>query len=62
MKYRVHYCVEDERRTAEVEAGSPHEAAVKFRHTRRQGEDRRGRPPRILSISHEPKGDELLWW
>ena len=26
MRYRVQYCVRDERRTAEIEAGSPEEA------------------------------------
>ena len=59
MKYRVQYRVEDERRTAEVEAGSPHEAVVKFRHTKGHRKDSRGRPSQILSVSPEPSVDEL---
>lgn len=59
MKYRVQYCVANERRTAEVEAGSPHEAVIKFRHTRSDHTDRRGRPSQILSVSPEPSVEEL---
>jgi len=59
MKYRVHYCVANERRTAEVEAGSPHEAVIKFRHTRSDYKDRCGRPSQVLSVSPEPSLEEL---
>ena len=61
MRYRVHYCVEDERRTAEIEAGSPEEAMVKFRHTRSDPAVRCGRASRILSVSPEPDVEEATW-
>ena len=48
MRYRVHYCLENDRLTTEVEAASPHEAVVKFRHTR---PDCEGRRPEVLSIT-----------
>lgn len=50
MQFRVHYLVENERRTAEVEAGSPAEAVVKFRHTRSGDQDHRPRRWHILSV------------
>ncbi|MCK4624644.1 MAG: hypothetical protein KAV00_04980 [Phycisphaerae bacterium] len=51
MRYRVHYCLENDRLTAEVEAASPHEAVVKFRHTRPEAEDQLGRRSEVLSIT-----------
>lgn len=60
MRYRVHYCVDNERRTAEVEARSPQEAVVRFRHTRSTHKHSNGRPSEILSVSPEPTGEELL--
>ncbi|MDY7011086.1 MAG: hypothetical protein SVV80_10100 [Planctomycetota bacterium] len=51
MRYRVHYCLENDRLTTEVEATSPQEAVVKFRHTRPDGEDRQGRRSKVLSIT-----------
>ncbi len=59
MRYRVHYVVEKDRLTAEIEAASPAEAVVKFRHTRPDAEDRNGRRSQVLSISPEPSVDEL---
>ena len=61
MRYRVHYTVSNERRTAEVEAASPQEAVIKFRHTRSDHEDRAGRPSEVLSVSPEPDANELAW-
>ena len=60
MRYRVHYCVDNERRTAEVEARSPQEAVVKFRHTRGTHKHSGRRPSEILSVSPEPTSEELL--
>lgn len=59
MRYRVHYVVRNERRTAQVEAGSPHEAEVKFRHTSTDGDVSYERDSEVLSISPEP--DALSW-
>ena len=61
MQFQVHYFAENERRTAEVEAGSPAEAVVKFRHTRVDGQDRRGRRPEVLSVLPVLTGDKLPW-
>ena len=61
MRYRVHYCVDNERRTAEVEASTPQEAVVKFRHTRSDHKDNCGRPSEILSVSPDPADDFLSW-
>ncbi len=61
MRYRVQYLSENERRTAEVEASSPQEAVVKFRHT---GFGRPGRgheTQRVLSVSPALESEELLW-
>ncbi|MCK4624641.1 MAG: hypothetical protein KAV00_04965 [Phycisphaerae bacterium] len=51
MRYRVHYCLEDDRLTTEVEAASPHEAVVKFRHTHPDADARRGRRSEVVSIT-----------
>ena len=51
MRYRVHYCLEDDRLTTEVEAASPHEAVVKFRHTRPDSESHGPRRSEVLSIT-----------
>ena len=51
MRYRVHYCLENDRLTTEVEAASPHEAVVKFRHTHPDADARRGRQSEVLSIT-----------
>ncbi len=61
MRYLVHYSVANERRTVEVEATSPHEAVVKFRHTRPDREARRGDGTEILSVSQEYACDETSW-
>lgn len=55
MIYRVSYQVNQERRTAEVEAGSPHEAIVKFNHTRNESPRGSHLPPRILSVVCQPQ-------
>ena len=57
MRYLVQYCVRDERRTAEVEAGSPREALVKFRHVRDDPAKDRGRPSQIMSVSADAEED-----
>ncbi len=58
MRYRVDYCLENDRLTTEVEAASPHEAVVKFRHTRPDSEVRGRRRSEVLSImpveAHNP--------
>ncbi len=61
MRYRVHYRVAEERRTAEVEAGSPEEAVVKFRHTRRDGERLGGKNSAILSVCPDVVCEEMDW-
>ena len=61
MLYRVHYCVCQERRTAEIEAASPSEAVVKFRHTQPENIPISNKPAEILSVSPEPMCDELAW-
>ena len=50
MQFRVHYSLENIRLTTEVEATSPHEAVVKFRHTHPDADVRRGRHSKVLSI------------
>ena len=58
MQYRVHYCIENDRLTTEIEAASPHEAVVKFRHTRPDSETSGRRRSEVLSImpveTHNP--------
>ncbi len=62
MRYRVHYCVDNQRRTAEVEARSPQEAVVKFRHTRSSNHrDSAGRPSEILSVCPDLSAEEMSW-
>lgn len=61
MRYRVHYCVDNQRRTAEVEACSPQQALVKFRHTRSDHHDNCGRPSQVVSVSPEPAAEDLVW-
>ena len=61
MRYRVQYCVAQQRRTAEIEAGSPQEAVVKFRHTHADHESPSGEQADILSVSPEPTCDEVAW-
>lgn len=61
MRYRVHYLAEDERRSVEVEATSPHEAVVKFRHINSDQQRHRGPGPHVLSVSPEPEPHELAW-
>ena len=51
MRYRIHYCLENDRLTTEVEASSPHEAVVKFRHTHPDADVRRGRRSEVVSIT-----------
>ena len=46
---------------AQVEAGSPQEAVVKFRHTRPGAGWSGPRAPEILSVSPDPVCDELSW-
>lgn len=63
MTYRIRYRPEDGTRESEVvvEAHSPTEALVKFRHT----QDRPSRPAamqrRITSVSPESFGDDGEW-
>jgi len=61
MRYRVHYLTDNRRRTAQVEASSPQEAVVKFRHTRAE-------PPRpgpddnqVLSVMPELDPADPPW-
>ncbi|HET6428676.1 MAG TPA: hypothetical protein VM389_03865 [Phycisphaerae bacterium] len=54
MRYRVHYVVRSERRTAEVEAASPQEAEVKFRHTCADCDMSKERDSQVLSICPDP--------
>jgi len=61
MRYRVHYSVADERRTAEVEAGSPHEAVVKFQHVRGGRARAGGRDWQVLSVMPEPVSEDMPW-
>ena len=66
MQYRVHYCLENDRLMAEVEAASPHEAVVKFRHTHPDADVSQGRRAKILSITpveayNEVCYDEPAW-
>ena len=61
MRYRVQYFVDEERRTAEIEAASPQEAVVKFRHTHADRESPCGREAQILSVSPEAACDEVVW-
>jgi len=61
MWYRVQYLVENERRTAQIEAGSPHEAVVKFRHTCSDHQLPSPGGSEVLSVSPEPEMDELTW-
>ena len=60
MKYLVQYSLNDQRRAEEVEAGSPEEAVVKFRMTRTDRSDRRGKC-RVLSVAPEPACIEPAW-
>jgi len=59
MRYRVHYLVRSERRTAQVEASSPAEAVVKFRHTCPDREVQGKEGHRVLSVSPEPDVREV---
>ena len=62
MVYRVHYlCGSKERRTDQIEASSPVEAAIKFRHTRRQIGGATFDGVQVLSVSREPEPEELVW-
>jgi hypothetical protein len=56
MLYRVHYMANKERRTDQIEASSPQEAMVKFRHT--CSDHDRYRDCQIMSISAEPVLEE----
>ena len=60
MRYLVQYAVAEERRIAEIEATSPHEAVVKFRHIRRDCAMAPIRSTEILSVSPEPICDDLV--
>lgn len=59
MRYRVHYLVRNERRTTQVEASSPAEAVIKFRHTCPDGEAHGREGHRVLSVSPEPEIREM---
>jgi hypothetical protein len=61
MRYRVHYSVSNQRRTAQVEATSPAEAVVKFRHTSPDAEDPRGQASVILSVCPDWAEEEAAW-
>jgi len=61
MRYRVRYVVRSERRTAEVEAGSPQEAEVKFRHTCTDCDVSRERDSQVLSICPVPETYGMAW-
>jgi len=61
MRYRVHYVVRSERRTAEVEAASPQEAEVKFRHTCADCDMSKEQDSQVLSVSLEPDVHGPAW-
>jgi hypothetical protein len=61
MRYRVHYLAEDERRSVEVEAASPQEAVVKFRHINSEHDPRSRQGSQVVSVSAEPEPHELAW-
>ena len=61
MRYRVHYSVADERRTAEVEAASPHEAVVKFEHVQSDRPAASADGWKVLSVLPEPVSDDMPW-
>lgn len=61
MRYRVQYVVRNERRTAQIEAGSPQEAEVKFRHTCADSDVSRERDSQVLSVSADPESEHLSW-
>lgn len=61
MRYVVHYSVANERQVAQIEAGSPQEAVVKFRHTRPESARSGARGTQVLSVSPEPICDEHSW-
>ena len=61
MRYRVHYVVRSERRTAEVEAASPQEAEVKFRHTCTDCDISKERDSQVLSVCPEPDAHDPAW-
>lgn len=53
MHYRVSYCQDNSRCTAEVTASSPQEAVVKF-HMLRQDDRSARRPATVLSVWQDP--------
>jgi len=61
MRYRVQYMAANERRTAEVEATSPHEAVIKFRHISSEGRHQPGQSAEVLSVSPQPEMDDVAW-
>jgi len=61
MRYRVQYLVGSERRSAKVEAGSPEEAVVKFRHTCADPDRDPKADSQVLSVSPDPSQPELAW-
>jgi hypothetical protein len=61
VRYRVQYCLGDQRHSEEIEAGSPEEAVVKFRLTRPDGAGDPNNTCRVLSVTAELVCDELPW-
>ena len=61
MRYRVHYLDQNERRTTQVDAASPQEAVIKFRHTRCERASAPADGSKVLSVSPAPESEELPW-
>ena len=53
MTYKVDYSVKGQRRSAQVQAGSPQEAMVKFRYTQAERERASRQNVTVLSVSPE---------
>ncbi|KKM44041.1 hypothetical protein LCGC14_1562090 [marine sediment metagenome] len=60
MRYRIQYLVKDERHTTEVDATSPQEAVVKFRHTHVDSSPH-ANASQVLSVSPDPDACEMSW-
>ncbi len=61
MRYLVHYSVDKQRRTAQVEAASPQQAVIKFRHSHPHEDPHRREQVPVLGVSQESDADEKTW-
>ncbi|KPK86573.1 MAG: hypothetical protein AMJ81_00975 [Phycisphaerae bacterium SM23_33] len=59
MRYRVQYVADNQRRSVEVEAGSPQEAVIRFRHISTECDRDRAEGSRVLSVWAEPDLSDL---